>query len=131
MQTKNASDGEFWDGNVFMVQSITHPAHYWPNVQSNTNIHRFDIFAFDGSKGDDVQGMQKTVSSLSQLISNEIDSGIPSERIVLGGFSQGAAMTLLTGLTTEFKLGGLVVMSGRLPMQKELDSVSRLLMLGL
>ncbi|TCD61322.1 hypothetical protein EIP91_008583 [Steccherinum ochraceum] len=82
----------------------------------------FDIFAFDGSKGDDVQGMQKTVSSLSQLISNEVDSGIPSERIVLGGFSQGAAMTLLTGLTTEWKLGGLVALSGRLPMQKELDS---------
>lgn len=37
--------------------------------------------------------------------------GIPSERIVLGGFSQGGAMSLLSGLTCPHKLGGIFGLS--------------------
>ncbi|GAA6029984.1 hypothetical protein JCM8097_009201 [Rhodosporidiobolus ruineniae] len=38
-----------------------------------------------------------------------------SKRIVLGGFSQGGAMALLTGLTHPYELGGLAVFSTVLP----------------
>ena len=37
--------------------------------------------------------MLETVHQLNQLISAEVDAGIPADRIVLGGFSQGAAMS--------------------------------------
>ena len=67
--------------------------------------------------------MLETVHQLNQLISAEVDAGIPADRIVLGGFSQGAAMSLLTGLTTERKLGGVVVLSGWLPLKDKFKSV--------
>ena len=39
--------------------------------------------------------------------------GIGSARIVLGGFSQGAIMSMLVGMTTPEQVGGIVAMSGR------------------
>lgn len=40
-----------------------------------------------------------------------MDSGIVSTRIVLGGFSQGGAMSVFTGLTGDKKLGGVFGLS--------------------
>lgn len=37
--------------------------------------------------------------------------GIKSDRIVLGGFSQGGAMSLFTGLTSDVKIGGIFGLS--------------------
>jgi predicted esterase len=56
-----------------------------------------------------------------------VDSGIEASRIVLGGFSQGAAMSLLTGMTSTYKLGGIVVLSGWLPLRNKIGSVSVLI----
>ena len=67
--------------------------------------------------------MLKTASSLNGLISAEVDDGIPASRIVLGGFSQGGAMSLLTGLTSERKLAGLAVLSGWLPLREKFKAV--------
>ncbi|KAF7332510.1 Acyl-protein thioesterase 1 [Mycena kentingensis (nom. inval.)] len=77
----------------------------------------FDILSFGFDSKEDRDGMFKTMYSLNQLISAEVDAGIPASRIVLGGFSQGGAMTLLTGLTGERKLAGLAVLSGWLPLR--------------
>lgn len=55
------------------------------------------------------------ISLLDELVAQ----GIPKGRIVLGGFSQGHAMALFTGLTsTRYagKLAGLVGLSGYLPL---------------
>jgi lysophospholipase-2 len=46
---------------------------------------------------------------------------IPANRIILGGFSQGGALSLYTGLTSSLKLGGIVSMSGYLPIGKTID----------
>lgn len=64
--------------------------------------------------------MLVTREFLHGLIKEEIDAGIPSERIVLGGFSQGGAMSLFTGLTGSYKLGGIVGMSSYLPLDDKL-----------
>lgn len=72
---------------------------------------------------EDEQGMLKTASSLNGLISAEVDDGIPASRIVLGGFSQGGAMSLLTGLTSERKLAGLAVLSGWMPLKEKAKAV--------
>ncbi|TRM67875.1 Phospholipase/Carboxylesterase-domain-containing protein [Schizophyllum amplum] len=83
----------------------------------------FDILSF-GFKGDeDENGMLRTVHLLNQIITAEVDAGIPPSRIVLGGFSQGGAMTLLTGLTTERRLAGLAVLSGWLPMSQKVKAM--------
>ncbi len=48
------------------------------------------------------------------LIQKEIDAGIPADRIVLGGFSQGGAMSIFAGLTAPVKLAGIVALSAYL-----------------
>lgn len=69
-------------------------------------------------------GMLQSARSINQLITAEVDSGIDSSRIVLGGFSQGGTMSLLTGLTGERKLAGLAVLSGWLPIRQKIKAVS-------
>jgi predicted esterase len=69
--------------------------------------------------------MLVTRAYLAGLIQAEIDGGIPAERIVLGGFSQGAAMSLFTGLTCKFKLAGIVGMSSYLPLDTKLPEFLR------
>lgn len=53
---------------------------------------------------------------IHDLIKEEVSSGIPTERIVIGGFSQGGAMSLFSGLTASTKLAGIVGLSSWLPL---------------
>lgn len=48
---------------------------------------------------------------MTELIQQEITAGIPSNRIILGGFSQGGAISIFTGITTPIKLGGVFGLS--------------------
>ncbi|KAH9482347.1 Acyl-protein thioesterase 1 [Psilocybe cubensis] len=85
----------------------------------------FDIYSFGFDTEEDEQGMRQSANMIHELIRKEISNGIAPERIVLGGFSQGGTMSLLSGLTGEHKLAGLVVLSGWLPLRhkfKELAS---------
>ncbi|KAH9939253.1 Phospholipase/carboxylesterase [Epithele typhae] len=78
----------------------------------------FDIYDFGSINGrEDDDGMLKTAHALNQLITAEVDAGIAADRVVLGGFSQGGAMSLLTGITSERRLAGLAVLSGWLPIR--------------
>ncbi|MDQ7003556.1 MAG: carboxylesterase [Ghiorsea sp.] len=64
----------------------------------------------------DEQGIKQSAASIQQLIAQENAKGIPNERIILVGFSQGGAMTLYTGLTVDKPLAGLVALSCYLPL---------------
>lgn len=72
---------------------------------------------------EDEAGMLKSVKRISDLISGEVESGIDSTRIVVGGFSQGAVISLLTGITSERKLGGLVSLSGFLGLSSKVSAM--------
>lgn len=99
---------------------------YWCICSSVENHLRFDIYSFGFDTAEDDKGMLKTVSSLNALISAELSStDIDASRIVLGGFSQGGAMSLLTGLTNERKFGGIAVLSGWLPLRGTFKAVRR------
>ena len=68
---------------------------------------------------EDEAGMLRTVAYLESLIDACTRKGIPPQRIVLGGFSQGCAMSLLTDLISEKysgKLAGIVGLMGYLPL---------------
>ena len=84
---------------------------------------RFDIFSFDFKGPEDEKGMLNTVHSLNQLITAEVDGGIPADRIVIGGFSQGGAMSLLTAGTSERKLAGAAILSAWLPLRQKFKAV--------
>lgn len=81
------------------------------------SFSRYDIISLEKISGkEDEAGMHESRTLINGLIESEMDLGIPNTRIILGGFSQGAAMTLLTGLSSPIKLGGLVALSGYLPL---------------
>lgn len=92
------------------------------------NHTRFDIYSFGFNTDEDEDGMLTSVELIRQLIGEEVRSGIDPSRIVIGGFSQGGAMSLLTALTSGFKLAGIVCLSGWLPLQHKIISVRIMLL---
>ncbi len=77
----------------------------------------FDILSLARiEREEDEQGLYESKEHIEALIKRENERGIPSERIFLAGFSQGCAMTLLTGVRYPEKLAGLIGLSGYLPL---------------
>lgn len=78
------------------------------------DIHTIDGHAESLRRNEDEAGILVSQAYFHGLIQSEIDSGIPADRIVIGGFSQGGAMSLFSGLTANLKLGGIVALSSYL-----------------
>ena len=77
----------------------------------------YDILGQDsGPLREDEAGLRESQSLVDELLAREKARGIPAARIVLAGFSQGCAMTLMTGLRHDERLAGLVGLSGYLPL---------------
>ena len=74
---------------------------------------------------DDPAGLDEAVASVLQLVEAQIADGIPPERLVLGGFSQGAALAAWVAAKCPHKLGGVVLWSGYCPRAKELPAKLR------
>lgn len=76
----------------------------------------YDITFIDGiDRGVDEAGIHRSCTAIRHLIARENQRGVPSERIVLAGFSQGAAMAYSVGLTHPEQLAGIVALSGYIP----------------
>jgi phospholipase/carboxylesterase len=75
----------------------------------------YDIKSMDLHDRADMQGVIASETSVKALINAQIAAGIPSERIVLAGFSQGGVMSLLSGLRFEQTLAGIMALSCYLP----------------
>ena len=69
---------------------------------------------------EDEAGLREAAGWVQQLIEREVQRGVPAYRIVLMGFSQGCAMTLMTGLRAPQRLAGLAGLSGYLPLAASL-----------
>jgi phospholipase/carboxylesterase len=76
----------------------------------------YDILGADLVRREDEPSLRESAVGLQDLLDREIARGVPASRIVLGGFSQGCAMTLLAGLRTPHRLAGLLGLSGYLPL---------------
>lgn len=76
----------------------------------------YDILVPNLVRVEDEKGIRHSEQSVDALIQREVARGIPTEKIVLAGFSQGCAMTLHTGLRAPYKLAGLMGLSGYLPL---------------
>jgi predicted esterase len=64
-----------------------------------------------GHKGFDPEGTNESISYITDLITKEMESGIPADRIVVGGFSQGGHIALRTALQHPVKLAGCAALS--------------------
>ena len=82
----------------------------------------YDLYDLSLEKDEDELGMQKSSLIIQKLIEEQISLGIPSEKIIIGGFSQGAVMSFYLGLKYDKKLGGIVALSGYLPLKDKLIS---------
>lgn len=76
----------------------------------------YDILGTDLAQREDEPGLRESLAHIEALIASERSRGIEASRIVVAGFSQGCAMTLMTGLRHAERLAGLVGMSGYLPL---------------
>jgi phospholipase/carboxylesterase len=76
----------------------------------------FDVLSFERGQNEDETGLRDSQAAIAELVEREIARGVPASRIVLMGFSQGCAMTLMTGLRYPQRLAGLVGLSGYLPL---------------
>ena len=76
----------------------------------------FDLSSLDITGGEDATGIRDSQQVIEGLVEAQIGQGVPAERIVLAGFSQGAAMALQTGLRYPDRLAGIMALSGWLPL---------------
>lgn len=82
----------------------------------------YDIAGFDFNARQDEAGVRGSIGEVEALIAREHERGVPSERIVLAGFSQGGAVALAAGLCHAQKLAGIIALSTYLPIA---DAVTR------
>jgi phospholipase/carboxylesterase len=72
----------------------------------------YDIFALATAGGEDADDVRESAAMIEALVDREAARGIPSERVVLAGFSQGGAMALFVGTRHAKPLAGIMVLSG-------------------
>jgi phospholipase/carboxylesterase len=80
----------------------------------------YDILAMDITHRADKEGINESVNQINSLIENEESKGIPSQNIILAGFSQGAVMALTAGLRSNKTLAGILALSGYLPFTEDI-----------
>lgn len=80
----------------------------------------YDLYGLDRDAREDIDGLRAARHAVTELIERENQRGIPAERIVLAGFSQGCATALYTGLRHPERLAGLIGLSGYLPLRNTL-----------
>lgn len=76
----------------------------------------YDVLGTEIQRREDEPGLRASLASVTALLDDEVARGMPAARIVLMGFSQGCAMTLLAGLRYPQRLAALVGLSGYLPL---------------
>ena len=78
----------------------------------------YDIYSLENFEQEDEAGFIDSQHQIEAIIAEENKRGIPSDRIVLMGFSQGGAIALYTGLRHAQKLAGIGALSTYLPLRK-------------
>lgn len=123
------------DGNDFVpvIQALDLPtipirflfphAPQQPVTINNGHVMRawYDIQHTDFIKQEDENGLRRSQQSILALIERENQRGIPTERIVLAGFSQGAVMALYVGLRHTKKLAGIMALSGYIALPHKIE----------
>lgn len=79
----------------------------------------------DEAAPDDEEGIMSSVRVLDGLVAREIEGGVDPRRIVVGGFSQGCAVSLVWGLTGRMraKVAGVMCLSGYLPLAERIAAL--------
>jgi phospholipase/carboxylesterase len=82
----------------------------------------YDISGLDRNSVQDEKGIRASDARVRSLIKRENERGMPTDRIVLAGFSQGGAMALFTGPRYPEKLAGIMALSCYMLLAKTLET---------
>ena len=75
----------------------------------------YDVTGLDINREARPEGLDESADIVRTLLSRELERGMPPERILLGGFSQGGAVALYLGLRYSRALAGVIGLSTFLP----------------
>jgi len=100
------------------VRFVFPHAPYRPITINGGHVMRgwYDIAELNSLRQEDEPGIRASARAIEKLIAQQVAVGIPTRRIVLAGFSQGAAMALHTALRYAQPLAGIIALSGYLPL---------------
>uniref|UniRef100_A0A7S1UW47 Phospholipase/carboxylesterase/thioesterase domain-containing protein n=1 Tax=Grammatophora oceanica TaxID=210454 RepID=A0A7S1UW47_9STRA len=80
----------------------------------------YDIVGLDERSNENCKGIEESRDKILAILEKEHSAtGLSYERMVLGGFSQGGALSLWTGMQLNKKLAGVLMMSSYLPAAKK------------
>ncbi len=80
----------------------------------------YDILGLDRRAAQDERGIRASAETATALLRRETERGVPSDRLVLAGFSQGGAIALFAGLRYPQRLAGILALSTYLPLDASL-----------
>lgn len=80
----------------------------------------YDILGTELDRREDEAGVRASQGEVERLLAREVERGVPPERIVLAGFSQGGAIALQTALRQPTALAGVMALSTYLPLASTL-----------
>jgi len=82
----------------------------------------YDILSLDKRGPEDEEGIRASAKAVGAMLATEVGRGVPEEKIVLAGFSQGGALALHVGLRYPKRLAGVVALSTYLPLASTLGA---------
>lgn len=76
---------------------------------------------------EDYEGIMQACQYIISIVQELNGRNIPTDRIAVGGFSQGCAVSLVLGLASEYagRFAGIFGLMGYLPLEKELDAIKK------
>jgi phospholipase/carboxylesterase len=109
----------------FAFPCAPHPIEpSWPDARAwwHFEVERFQRAVLDGRLVELADEVPRGAEASREVVSELIDAlrtDLHATRIILGGFSQGAILSLDTALRTDVDLSGLVILSGTLMAEHE------------
>ncbi|RXF02704.1 dienelactone hydrolase family protein [Pseudoalteromonas sp. PS5] len=85
----------------------------------------YDIKSFDLDKRADEQGVRDSSAQVEALIQAQLDKGIPANRIILAGFSQGGVIALHLAPRLAVKLAGVMALSTYMCVPEKLSAEAK------
>ncbi len=98
---------------------------FYVNVTFSIRVDRFDVKGLDRNAEQDEEGIERAMECIHELIEEENRIGIPRHRVLIGGFSQGGALSLFLAIKYRYSLAGVFALSSWLPPHSSLTNVSR------
>lgn len=102
-------------------------AWYTPTTMSSAQKPRVPGHEEDVEALEDEENIFKSVDYVDKLIDGETQKGTDPRRIIVGGFSQGCAVSLVWGLIGRWrdKVAGVVLLSGYFPLADRMEEIRR------